>query len=78
MKVRSPEKFMDVCDEKVTDEDGFLSSSVMIKARNTLMKERIWINRVASEFVFQHFIQTRSVAVSTVREEHNLHLTSTC
>ena len=43
MKARSPEKFLDVCD--VTDEDGFLSDSMMIKAKNTLMKERIWINR---------------------------------
>ena len=44
---------MDVCDVNVTDEDGFLSRSMMIKAKNTLMKERIWINRVASEIVFQ-------------------------
>ena len=27
---------MDVCDEKVTDEDGFLAGSMMIKAKNTL------------------------------------------
>ena len=44
MKVRSPEKFLDVCDGKMTDVDG--------------LKERIWINRVASGFVFQPFIQT--------------------
>ena len=46
MKARSPEKFMDVSDVKVTDEDGFLSRSMMIKSKNTIMKERIWINRV--------------------------------
>ena len=26
---------------------------MMIKAKNTIMKERIWIKRVASEIVFQ-------------------------
>ena len=34
-------------DVKVSDEDGFLSCSMMIKAKNIIMKERIWINRVA-------------------------------
>ena len=38
---------MDVSDVKVTVEDGFLSCSMMIKAKNIIMKERIWINRVA-------------------------------
>ena len=33
-------------DVKVTDEDGFLSCSMMIRAKNNIMKERIWINRV--------------------------------
>ena len=32
-----------VTDVKVTDEDGFLSCSMMIKAKNIVMKERIWI-----------------------------------
>ena len=35
-----------------------LSRSMMIKAKNILMKERIWINRAAIEFVFQPFIVT--------------------
>ena len=47
MKARSPEKFVDVCDKKVTDDDGSLSNCMMMKAKNTLMKERIWINRWA-------------------------------
>ena len=51
MKAPSPEKFMDVNDVKVTDEDGFLSRSMMIKAKNTIMKERIWINRAAQRDV---------------------------
>ena len=42
---------MDVSDVKVTDEDGLLSRSMMIKAKNIIMKERIWINRVISEKV---------------------------
>ena len=65
---------------KVTDEDGLLSRSMMIKANNTIMKERIWINRVASKVVFQPGIQTMalrhtvSVCVITVREKPELHL----
>ena len=35
-------KSTDVCDMKVTDEDGFLA----------IMKERIWIDCVASEMAF--------------------------
>ena len=38
---------MDVSDEKVSDEECFLSHRMAIKAVNTIMKERIWINRVA-------------------------------
>ena len=34
MKARSPEKFTDVSDVKVTDEDGFLFRSTMIKAKS--------------------------------------------
>ena len=48
-------------DVKVTDEDGLLSRSMMIKANNTIMKERIWINRVASKIVFQFGIQTMAL-----------------
>ena len=44
------------CDEhgndvKVTDEDGFLSRSMTIKAKIITMKERIWTNRVAQRDV---------------------------
>ena len=62
---RSPEKFMDICDEKAT----VLSRSMMIKVKNTpwmrlvyhvvseicfqlLHPVRPWINRVAIDFVF--------------------------
>ena len=30
-----------------------MSNSMMIKGKNTIMKERIWINCVVSEIVFQ-------------------------
>ena len=43
MKVRSLENFMDVCDEKMTDVDGFLPAACD-QSKNTLMKERICIN----------------------------------
>ena len=38
-------------DVKVTDEDDFLFRSMMIKAKNIIMKERTWINRVAQRDV---------------------------
>ena len=56
MKAHS-EKSMNVSDVEVTDEDGF---AVPIKANNT-MKERFWINRVASKIVFQSGIQTMAL-----------------
>ena len=34
------QKFMDVSDVKVTDEEGFLSCSMMIKAKNIIMKKQ--------------------------------------
>ena len=40
---------MDVGDVKVTDEDGLLSCSMMIKTMNTIMKERFLTNRVADQ-----------------------------
>ena len=42
---------MDVSDVKVIDEHGFLSRSMMTKAKNIIMKERTWINRVAQRDV---------------------------
>ena len=60
MKARSPEKFVDVSDVKVLDEDGFLSCSMMIKAKNIIMKERIY--RVAQRgHVFSICILNRDV-----------------
>ena len=47
MGARSPVKFMDVCDVKVIDEDVLMASNMMINAKNTFVKERIWIDRVA-------------------------------
>ena len=49
----SPEKFVNVNLVEVSDDDGPLSRSVTEKENNANMKERIWINRVASEIVFQ-------------------------
>ena len=62
VKASSPNKFMDVTSVKVSDKDGFLSRSMMIKARNTVMKERIRINRVANEIVFHPCIQTMALS----------------
>ena len=50
---------MDVTCVKVSDEDDFLSRGMMIKAKNLIMKERIWINRAAQrDHVFSICIET--------------------
>ena len=54
----------------VSDGDDSLSRSMMIKAKNALMKERIWIDRVASEIVLQPFIQTPALRC-TMRVVHS-------
>ena len=46
-------KSMNVSDVKMTDEDSFLSNSTMIKAKNIIMQERIWINGVINETTFE-------------------------
>ena len=48
----SPELVMNVRDDEVSDWSGCLSR-MTTKAINTIMTERIWISRVASEIVFQ-------------------------
>ena len=56
------DKFMNASDEEVSDEDGCLSRSMTIKAINTIMTGRLWINCRHHE------------SVIAVREELNLHL----
>ena len=46
------ERAGNVGDVKVTDEDGFLLCSMMIKAMNTIMKEEFLTNRVAGQLFF--------------------------
>ena len=65
-------------DVKVTDEDGFLFCSMMIKAKNIIMKGRIWIHRRSARSCYQHLHQDtvplhdgRDI---TVREEPSLHV----
>ena len=61
MKARSPDKFMDVTrDAKLTHENDFLSHSMMIKAQNVIMKERIWIKRVAQRRSFCYLKEDQS------------------
>ena len=73
------DKFMDVSDEEVSNEKDCLSRSMTIKAINTIMKERIWINRAASEIVFRPMLSDTGAPlheerVITVRKEPNLQL----
>ena len=51
MKAHS-EKSMKVSNVKVINVDGFLSSSMTIKANIKTMKERTWVNRVAQRRSF--------------------------
>ena len=67
MKVRSSGKFMDVIDMKVSDEDAVLSRKMTIKTTNTILNERIPINRNTGA----PFHPERIIAV---REEPKLHL----
>ena len=66
---------------KVTDEDSFLSRSMMIKAKNIIMQERIWISRVIEKTMKQPLdtdtdAQFHDERVITVREEPCLHVES--
>ena len=80
MKAQSPEKLTNVSDMQVLDEEGFLSRSRMIKAKNIIMTERIWINAVPSEITLQPLDPDTDAQlhkrVITVREEPNLHVES--
>ena len=69
---------MDVSDEEVSDEDDCLSRSMTTKAINTIMTERIWISRAASEIVFHPMYSDTGAPLSeerltTVRKKPNLH-----
>ena len=55
---------MDVGDMKVSDEDGLLFLNVKIKANSAIMKERIWLNRVTNEIVFQTVALRCTLSVS--------------
>ena len=67
MKALPPVKFIDVCDVEVVDEDSFLAGSMTIKAKNTILKERIWINCVASELCFCLCIRTLALLLHDER-----------
>ena len=76
--VAARDKFMNASDEEVSDEDGCLSRSMTIKAINTIMTKRIWINCAASEIAFQPLYSDtgaplREERVTTVRKKPNLH-----
>ena len=49
---------MDVCGVQVADDNGFLAGNMTIKAKSTIMKERIWINCAASELYFCLYTRT--------------------
>ena len=68
---------MDVGDVKVTDENGLLSCSLMIKAMNTIMKERLLTNRLASQFVFHPLPPDRPASLCILTLAPILHLNST-
>jgi hypothetical protein len=79
VKARSPEKFMDVTSVTVSDEDGFLLRSMTLRSNNKTVRERIRIDRVASEIVYQPLQPDSGVPmdeerVIAVRSDPNLHL----
>ena len=60
---------MNVNDLKVSDEDGLLSRSMMIKAKNIIMKERIWINRVINETTFETHCEATGIFLPSISVE---------
>ena len=80
----SPEKLMDVSDVKMSDEEDFFESPIVtIKPNHTIVKERIWVNRVASEIVCQALHpgignQLHDEGVTAVREESDFHAVHIC
>ena len=65
----------------MTDKDDFLSRSMMIKAKNITMKERIWINRVISKIETQPLesdtdARLHEERIIAVQEEPSLHVNS--
>ena len=66
------EKLTDESDVMMFDEDDFLSHTMTINLNDTIVKERIGVNRVASETAFQVLhpgIQLRDERVTPVRED---------
>ena len=62
----------------MSDKSGCVSRSMTTKAINTIMTERIWISRVASEIVFQLMFSDTGAPlhderVTKVRKKPNLH-----
>ena len=70
---------MDVCNEKVTDVDGFCPAACD-QSKNTLMKERTWIILVASELVFGPVMLTHRVCQMSgfVSESAEFRSTGSC
>ena len=53
VKARSPDKFMDVSDMQVSDEDGYMTRNLTITANSKIANAPIWIDPVISEIAFQ-------------------------
>ena len=51
--IAARDKFINVSDEEVSDEDGCLSRSTTINTHRRIMRERLMISRVATEVSFQ-------------------------
>jgi len=73
VQAREPEKFMEVTDVKICDEEGYLLRTMTITANNTTVQEHVLINREANEMVFQPInletgvpqIEERVIAIKT-------------
>merc|ERR1712137_25917 len=79
VQARQPEKFMEVTDVKVSDEEGFLLRTMTISANKTTVQEHVMINREANEIVYQPIdletgvpqIEERVIAI---KNDPHLHL----
>ena len=61
VKDRSPEKFIDETNVKVSHEDGYVLRNMTLAASNTMVRERFRINRVINETVFHRWHRNAAV-----------------
>ena len=79
VKARSPDKFMNVSDVKVSDQDGYMTRNLTISTNCKIVNVRIRINSFISKIVFQPLhsdtdARLHKERIIPVQEEPNFHI----